>query len=71
MYIDICFGVFVSHSSVVSVSCCDAGCQASTILSNSYLYKLETEMPECLYILQISSCALKAINCQLCAYHKP
>ena len=55
---------------IVPVSCCDAGCQSSTVVSKSYLYKLETEMPERLYILQISSCVLEAINCQLCAYHK-
>ena len=46
----------------VPVSCCDAECCVDTIVSNSYLYKLETEMPECQYILQISSCASEAIE---------
>ena len=55
---------------IVPVSWCDERCQSSTIASKSYLYKLETEMPERLHILQISSCATEAINCQLCAYHK-
>ena len=46
----------------VAVSCCDAECYVDTIVSNSYLYKLETEMPECQYILQISSCASEALE---------
>ena len=51
------------HSSAhSSVSCCDPRCYAGRIVSNSYLYKLETKMPECSYIPQTSSCASEAIN---------